>query len=375
MTTILLLLLALTIELDTVIIPLSGDVKITFAPTGRGELKREGTVTRVKVDLEQVRPPAAPFNTYVVWAVSQEGNFENLGELQVERTKGTFEGTTRLAQLGVLISAEPHYLVDRPSAIAAYRSQNLSGQTRRVTIPIEVGTYDYAALKPSSPGVHPAVVQARTALQIAQIAGAERVAEPQFRQARVALGAMEELITRAAPLDILLPSANDAIGWAQKAVTEARERASLMELQNAKAEVIRITAEKQQLDARIQQLQKEQASAAEQIRNLRETVGTAGSGKDAAEARAQQAERELEEWRTRQQELQGRLTMELQNSFYDDAGLTEAGRDALLRLHNIAEVIPGAIRLEGNAPDAAIRAATEYLILAGTAQDRIITRR
>jgi hypothetical protein len=375
MTPILLLLLSLTIELDTVIVPLSGDVNITFAPMGKGELKREGTVTRVKVELEQVRPPAAPLNTYVVWAVSQEGTFENLGELQVDRTKGTFQGTTRLAQLGVLVTAEPHYMVDRPSASAAYRSQNLSGQTRRVSIPIEVGIYDYSALKPSAPAVHTAVVQARAALQIAQNAGAERIAEPEFRQARVALGAMEELITRAAPLDILLPSANDAIGWAQKAVTAARERANLVELQNAKAEVARITAEKQQLDARIQQLQQEQASAAEQIRNLRASMGTASSEKDAAEARAQQAERELEDLRSKQQELQGWLTIELQNSFYDDAGLTEAGRDALLRIHNIAEVIPGAIRLEGNAPEAAIRAALEYLILAGTPQDRIITRR
>jgi len=55
--------------------------------------------------------------------------------------------------------------------------------------------------------------------------------------------------------------------------------------------------------------------------------------------------------------------------------LTEAGRDALIRIHNIAEVIPGPIRLEGNAPETAIRAATEFLILAGTPQDRITTRR
>jgi hypothetical protein len=379
MTTLLLLFFALTIELDTVNIPLDSDVKITFAPAGKAEMKREGTVTHVKVEVDQLRPPIAPLNTYVVWAVSPEGIFENLGELQVDRNKGAFQGTTRLNQLGLLITAEPHYMVDRPSPAAAYRSQNTSGETRRTKILVEVGQYDYADLKAPPPGPHPAVVQARAAFQIAQNAGAERIAESEFRQARVALGSMEELITRAAPLDILWPAANDAIRSAQRAVTAARERAILADLQNTKAEVETLTAEKQRLDARIreltQELTQEQTAAAEQIRILRANIGTASSEKDEAEARAQSAERELAQLKQKQEELQGHLNLELRNDFYDDTGLTEAGRDALIRIHNIAEVIPGPIRLEGNAPENAMKAAMEFLILAGTLQDRIMTRR
>jgi hypothetical protein len=375
MTALLLLLFSLTIELDTVNLPLNGDIKITFAPTGKAEMKREGTLTRVKIEVEQLRPPIAPLNTYVVWAVSPEGIFENLGELQVDRNKGQFEGTTRFGQLGLLITAEPHYMVDRPSSAAAYRSQNTGGQTRRMTIPVDVGQYDYSNLKPGPPAIHNSVVQARTAFQIAQNSGAERIAETEFRQARVALGSMEELITRAAPLDILWPTANEAIGWAQRAVTAAREKAVLTELQNAKTELEAIRAEKQQLDARIRELTQEQTAAAEQIRVLRASVGTANSEKEAAEARTQNAERELEELKQRQEQLQGRLSLELRNDFYDDNGLTETGRDALLRIHNIAEVIPGPIRLEGNVPENAVKAAMEFLILAGIPQDRIITRR
>lgn len=375
MTALLLLLFSLTIELDTVNLPLNGDIKITFAPAGKAEMKREGTLTRVKIEVEQLRPPIAPLNTYVVWAVSPEGIFENLGELQVDRNKGQFEGTTRFGQLGLLITAEPHYMVDRPSSAAAYRSQNTGGQTRRMTIPVDVGQYDYSNLKPGPPAIHNSVVQARTAFQIAQNSGAERIAETEFRQARVALGSMEELITRAAPLDILWPTANEAIGWAQRAVTAAREKAVLTELQNAKTELEAIRAEKQQLDARIRELTQEQTAAAEQIRVLRASVGTANSEKEAAEARTQNAERELEELKQRQEQLQGRLSLELRNDFYDDNGLTETGRDALLRIHNIAEVIPGPIRLEGNVPENAVKAAMEFLILAGIPQDRIITRR
>jgi hypothetical protein len=112
---ILLLLFALTVELDTVNLPVNSEIRITFAPsTGKADLKREGTVTRVKIEVDPLRPPAAPMNTYVVWAVSPEGLFENLGELHMDRNKGDFE-EQRLSQLG-LITAEPHYMVDRPSS-------------------------------------------------------------------------------------------------------------------------------------------------------------------------------------------------------------------------------------------------------------------
>jgi hypothetical protein len=371
----LLLLFALTIQLDTVDLPVNGAVKMTFAPAGKAELKREGTVTWVNIEVDQLRPPAAPLNTYVVWAVSPEGVFENLGELQMNRNKGAFIGTTRLTQLGLLITAEPHYMVDRPSATATWRSQNTGGETRRVTIPIEVGQYDYSNLKPSPPSVNTYLVQARSALQIAQAAGAEQIAEQEFRQARVALGAMEELITRAAPPDILLPAAHEAIRWAQKAVTAAREKVPSKELQDAKSEVAALMAQKQQLDARILQLTQEQAAATEQIRTLQAGAGSANSEKDAAEARAQNAEREFQQLKQKQDELQGHLTVDLKAEFYNDGGLTDAGRDALLRVHNLAEVIPGPIRLGGNAPESAVKAATEFLILAGTPQDRITTRR
>src|SRR5437870_12476764 len=117
---ILFFLFALTVQLDTVDLPLNTEVRITFAPSGKAELKREGTVTRVKIDVDQLRAPIAPLNTYVVWAVSPEGVFENLGELQINRNKGAFDGTTRLSQLGLLITAEPHYMVDRPSSTTSW---------------------------------------------------------------------------------------------------------------------------------------------------------------------------------------------------------------------------------------------------------------
>lgn len=229
--TILSLLLALavsTVDVVTVSLPLQNDLKVALAPAGKAELKREGTLTRVRLEVDRLQPSnafGAGFNTYVVWVISPEGILQNLGELDVNKNKGQFNATTPLGQFGIVITAEPHYMVDRPSSAVAYRNQAAPEETRRTTVPLEVGTYDYSKLQAGPAGeAHGSVIQARAAFQIAQNAGAERLAESEFRHARVALGSMEELLARSAPLDILWPTANETIRWSQRAVTVARER-------------------------------------------------------------------------------------------------------------------------------------------------------
>jgi len=224
------LLLALavtTVDLDVVSVPISNDLKISLTLGARAELKREGTVTRIKIEIDRIAAPSShgpSLNTYVVWAISPEGILDNLGELELKGMKGEFAATTRFTQFGVLITAEPHYMVDRPSSVVAYRSQSPSTDIRRKTVPIEVGAYDYSQLKPVPAAVNNFVTQARVAFQIAQAAGAERLATTDFRNAQAVIGSLEELVNRAAPLDILWPAANEAIRWSQRAATNARAR-------------------------------------------------------------------------------------------------------------------------------------------------------
>src|SRR5262245_4618427 len=225
----LLLVLALgTVDLDIVTVPLSAELRVVLIPEARAELKREGTTTRVRVEIDRVAAPSSlgpAYSAYVVWAVSPEGILDNLGEVEMKGVKGQFNATTRLTQFGILITAEPHYMVDQPSSVVVFRSQGPETDFRRKKVPIEVGAYDYSKIKPVSGGtVHNSVVQARAAFQIAQAAGADRLAPSDFRNAQVALGAMEELVNRATPLDILWPTANEAIRWSQRAATTARAK-------------------------------------------------------------------------------------------------------------------------------------------------------
>jgi hypothetical protein len=225
----LLLVLAVNaVDLDIVSLPLTNDVKVVLTPAGRGQLKRDGNVSQIRIDIDRISPAttlAPALSTYVVWAVSPEGIFDNLGELQINGTKGQFNATTRFPQFGLLITAEPHYMVDRPSSAVAYRTQIPKTDVRRKSVSIEVGAYDYSAIvATTSVGVQGWVVQARAAFQIAKTAGADRLAPEEFRNAQVAIGSLEELITRSAPPDILWPTANEAIGWSQRAAMAARAK-------------------------------------------------------------------------------------------------------------------------------------------------------
>jgi|SRR5579862_9121073 len=223
----LLALAANAVDLDIVTLPLNNDLKLTLTPAGRCELKRDGTVSQIKIEIDRIAAPRTlgPYNTYVLWAVSPEGVFDNLGELQTLGNKGQITATTRFGQFAILITAEPHFMVDRPSSAIAYRAATPKTEVRRKTVSVQVGSYDYSSLTSTTTiGVQGWVVQARAAFQIAKTLGADRLAPEEFRNAQVAIGSLEEMITRAVPADILWPAANEAIGWSQRAAAAARDK-------------------------------------------------------------------------------------------------------------------------------------------------------
>jgi hypothetical protein len=220
------LLAVTTVDVGVVSIPLSDEVRVSLTLGARGELRREGTVSRIKIDVDRIAGPSTlgpSYNTYVVWAISPEGVLDNLGEMELRGARAQFTATTRFTEFGILVSAEPHYMVDRPSSAVVYRSQSPDTDIRRKTVQVETGVHDYSQLKPISIAtVHNAVSQARAAFQIAQSVGADRLAAADFRNAQVAIGALEELVSRGAPIDALWPTLHDAIRWSQRAATTAR---------------------------------------------------------------------------------------------------------------------------------------------------------
>jgi hypothetical protein len=323
------LLLAVTTDVVVVSLPMRGDAEVALVPSGRARLQREGTLTTVRIELQRMPPVAAQApsaNTYVAWSVSPEGFFENMGELD---ERGRIEATTRFDQLGIIITAEPHYLVDRPSSNVVYRSGNPEqARIRRITVPVEVGTFDYSAVQfPPREALPNIIAQSRFALQIARTVEADRLAEAEFRQAQIAFDTQEEMLRRQTPIEILWPAAHEAIRKSQRAVEAARERTAVADLENSRAEAAVLRENNQQLEARVQQLTEQvntaterMNAATEQIRKLDADLAAAfqagqrdGQERDRLAARQRELEAQVAELQQKMNSVQQDLTVRLRD--------------------------------------------------------------
>lgn len=385
-----LLLLASAGAADVVVValPAKGDVTLPLSATNKVELKREGTLTRVRIELEKLAPAsslAPSFVTYVAWALSPEGSIQNIGEIGIDKDKGRLDTTSSFDQLGVFITAEPYYLVDRPSSAVAFRTQAPKNEIRSQNVSIEVGSTDYSSLAfAAAPGVPMHVLESRAAFQVARLVEADRWAEPEFRRARVAMDTMEEMVNRASLFDIVAQSAHEAIRRSQQAVIAAREKKAVAVLEAARNETSLLKEESRTLNQRIQQLTQQQNTAKAQIEKLQGDLAAATSDqqrlaqeKEQLAALEKAASSELADLKARQDELKMRLVLQLHDEFFDitAATLTPAGRDALGRLAGLADAVSGQVRIEGPAPDVLFDAARAYLIQAGVASERIILKR
>jgi hypothetical protein len=218
---------ATTADVTVVQFPPKGRVNLSLGGKSKAEVERLPTVTRVSVQLEGLLSPQGSkgeMNCYVVWAVSPENTFDNLGELAVNGAKGTLEATTRFDRFAILVTGEPHQMVDKPSARVIYKNEP-SREFPGVPITIEVGTYDYSGVPATVSGVPPLMAEARAALAIATLAQAGTRAEAEFRQAKVASDTMEELARRVSPADVVDSAALAAIRRAQRATIAALQSA------------------------------------------------------------------------------------------------------------------------------------------------------
>ena len=96
----------------------------TRFPRMKGEARVKRTSrngTQVELSVSKMPRPfelGAGYATYVVWAISPDGSMDNLGEI---KRRGFFEidskitVTTPLQTFALIITAEPHFLVRRPS--------------------------------------------------------------------------------------------------------------------------------------------------------------------------------------------------------------------------------------------------------------------
>jgi hypothetical protein len=160
---------------------------------GMARIARHDTTTTIDVELREMKPATlfgGDYNTYILWVASGDDRIENLGEVLLNGASASVQTSTGMETFAILVTAEPHFMVERPSpflvlltkpqredAIVLYRVQRGYNFERSALI----------GVKKAHGRVFTAVKQARTAVRLAERAGAREFAQPELMEAKHAL--------------------------------------------------------------------------------------------------------------------------------------------------------------------------------------------
>ncbi len=317
---------AITYPLDElVIVQFRGTTRF---PRMKGEAKIKRTSRNgSEIDLSVSKMPrpfelGAGYATYVLWAISPEGQVDNLGEI---KRRGFFEFdskmsvTTKLQTFALIVTAEPHFLVRRPSQeimlenLSPYTASgkvitttpsiqyfgNSSDYFRDSRTP-EIAELDYSKT-PST------ILQAKQAVALARYAGAERDAAVEFQEAESLLANAENSWRAERPEETVDISARQAISAAVKAESTALVRKDAREKRN----------EKTRSDAETRAAEDKYQEALDQIEALRAELASETRSKELSERDGINYSQQIKELRAengRLREELGRARVEADNA-------------------------------------------------------------
>jgi hypothetical protein len=123
---------ALPVELHNVQFPEKRQVDLSFratqiAPAARivAEVTYRQGQARIEMTYDAIKPAilfGGDVTCFVVWAVTRDGQTENLGELVTRKSSGKLTFSTGKKAFALLVTAESFYLVSQPSELVSYRN-------------------------------------------------------------------------------------------------------------------------------------------------------------------------------------------------------------------------------------------------------------
>lgn len=251
--------------------------------------------TEISLSVSKMPRPfelGAGYATYVLWAISPNGQIDNLGEIK-RRGFWEFDSkikvTTPLQTFALIVTAEPHFLVSRPSQEIMLENLNpysRNGRTIATTTTIQYfgNSSDYFrdARTPQIADVDyrrtpTAILQARQALALAKFAGAERDARDELTQAEVMLKNAENAWQAGRDEEYVDIAARKAISQAVQAETTASIRKSARDKRN----------EKIRQDAELRAAENKYDDAQSRISELERELANETRSKELAERDAQ----------------------------------------------------------------------------------------
>jgi len=295
--------------------PRKGDTEIDFRgttlmPLAVGEAKVQGKKGYIDIDakFDKLGSPAQfgpEYLTYVLWAITPEGRATNLGEVQVKDDEGRIHVTTELQAFGMILTAEPYFAVTQPSDVVVVENSLRDGSKANFEVIqakyelLTRGTYLMnqdtrgLKLKPLEPGAPLDLAEARNAVMLARVAGADKYADDTYLKATRLLTEAESAQARKRGSDAVMMSARQAVQTSEDArlislkkqqeAFEADQRARAKERESAALD----RARAEEATRRLAELEKLQAEAARVAAERDKAVAEAA--RLAAEAQAQQS--------------------------------------------------------------------------------------
>jgi outer membrane protein OmpA-like peptidoglycan-associated protein len=236
--------LALTYpESRTISVKFDGTYRLPRA-SGEAKVERKKGTTEIEIELDEMKPAfffGGDYWTYALWIISPEGHTDNLGEFILAGNRSKLNVSTPLKTFGMIITAEPHFLVDKPSPFVVL--QNTSHKRtitpiNRTRIEYELFEGFYSFEQESLTHARETwreerieVPQASTAVALAERAGARKYAAEELAQARELLRRTREASEVGVDKDAVRNLARDVVRLAVKAqkLAEARTFHAVLE--------------------------------------------------------------------------------------------------------------------------------------------------
>jgi len=224
----------------------SGDTPIDFQgtpllPRAKGHAKVETKRGFSDIDAHfAALEPATKFGpeylTYVMWAITPDGRAANLGEVLLNGDDSKLHVTTDMQAFALVGTAEPYFAVSQPSDVVVLENEirpETTGAVERLDAKYELlkrGSYvmsgNAAALaaRTFDPAMPLELREARNAVDLARLAGADRFAIDTFQKASESLRQAEEYQRRDAGKKPIIMMARAAAQTAEDARLIALQR-------------------------------------------------------------------------------------------------------------------------------------------------------
>ena len=227
---------------------------------------------KIEVSFKKMEPAilfGGDISSYVVWAITRDGAVENLGELIVDESDASGSGTyqTPKKAFGLIVTAEPYYLVGRPSEIviatsgAADRKKTQSAsftfsgfRTMRANADTNtIAGLTYRDKKPVS------LVQAERAMAVAERTGAATLNPTAMAEARRSLAQAQNSTLSGGSAKAVRDYSRRTVALAAEAMRDLGRKMEADEAARKKAEMDAMTARAASGEMTIAQLREAQA--------------------------------------------------------------------------------------------------------------------